>query len=335
MRMRRSAFTIVELLVVISIIVVLAGLLLPAVQVARESARRASCANNMTQLGKAAIMYNTDKQFLPASRSFPKASPPYDVPDSWNTPTDYIGWTQALLPYIERNDLDDTFRSAIVSGAWSATTVPNAKDLIRVKLGVYQCPSDTTDRSLLNEEKLSYAVNAGREDNLAPNAGQPFDYPANGVFNNRIQGELPVFPRIFRTRLEDVSRADGATNTILFAENIDCVDWLNAETEAHNGVVWLNQYDPNFTTNFPGLNNDAGQNAVPDIYHARPSSRHPGGFQITMADGSVKFIAESIDYSVYCRLMTSEGKKYQEPGLATQDVNVYNMQVVPLNETDY
>jgi prepilin-type N-terminal cleavage/methylation domain-containing protein len=324
MRTRRTAFTLVELLVVIAIIGVLAALLLPAVQMAREVARRMSCSNNLANLGKAVVMYNTDKQFLPPSRSFPTGV----SVASWNTPANYIGWPQHLLPYLEQRVLEDQFRNAIQTGS----TVPAARDAIRVKVGVFQCGSDTTDRAtLFADEKLSYAANVGREDNI-PSVAQPlFDYSANGCLDNRIKGTAPVIPRVNKTRLDDISGRDGTTNTILFAENVDCITWLDCPEEQYNGVVWF----PDPTAVPIPLNEGAGTTTTPTIGHGRPSSKHPGGFQICLADGSVRFVAESIDYTVYMRLMSSNGKKYQEPTDGTVVPAVFAIQTTPLNEESY
>ena len=209
--------------------------------------------------------------------------------------------------------------------------------IIGGRLTILQCPSDTTDDDL--EERYSYAVNTGCVDNTSPNAGMPFDFAANGCLDNRIKGATDAFP-IFKTTTGDIARGDGASNTILFAENIDLIDWRIVPFEANVGVVWG---DPTAVT--VPLNQSAGNEpspltpvpGPPDVNYARPSSEHPGGFQVGMVDGSVRFLAENIDYTVYCRLMSSHGSKYQIPGvgqpLPTDPILL--MQRNPVRESDF
>jgi prepilin-type processing-associated H-X9-DG protein len=330
MRLRRSAFTVVEMLVVISIIVVLAGLLLPAIQAAREVARRTSCSNNLTNLGKATIEYEVSKGFLPASRSFPSASPPYVTPASW-TQGNYVSWAHALLESL-RPDLNAELKRQVQAG--------NAVSTVFGKLSILQCPSDSTDDD--DESRSSYGCNGGRQDNhpspppvVPPQAntyvaGFPFDWPANGCLDNRIKGTADNF-RTFKTSAADVTRLDGATNTFLFLENVNMFRWNEPADEYQVAVLWRDPInDPP-----PFAFNQDVTDGPPDLNHARPASEHPSGFNVCMVDGSVKFMSETLDYGVYCRLMSMHGVKYQEPGTNIVVPAVLNIQSTRLNETDF
>jgi prepilin-type N-terminal cleavage/methylation domain-containing protein len=328
MKSRRSAFTIVEMLVVISIIVVLAGLLLPAVQAAREAARRAQCSNNLRNLGLAVRQFETSKLFLPPSRSFPSIGPPYVKPDNWDTDFNLVAsWVHFILPELDQRSLADTMRSTLQS-------VPGTPIMSAAggKLSILICPSDSTNDD--TDSILSYGCNSGRSDVFNPPF--PFDWPANGALTTRIKGRLDTFPEPAKSATADFR--DGTTNTILFAENIDLFSWQIANTEYDVGVVWtIDTTNPSFLPLNIGAGDDASYPAGPtDEFHARPSSEHPGGFDFCMADGSVKFVAEAIDYTVFCRLMTSNGPKYDEPGAKNAQIPaVQAMQRTPLNETDF
>jgi len=310
-------FTLVEMLVVISIIVVLAGLLLPAVQAAREAARRIQCANNLKQLGIAAKSFETSKTFMPPARSFPALGLPYTKPPLWDSDSSggsgtgvsdlHQSWVHSMLPELDRRDMADAMRTAL-----QANPLLPVASAIGGRLNVVVCPSDSSNDDV--ESLLSYGCNTGMPD--VPNSTYPFDWPANGGLNTRLKGRNDTFPEPPKTRSDEAK--DGQSNTILFAENIDLFDWRIATSEPAVGVVWLNYFDSTVQSNFPGLNRDAGDDSTypgnPDIWHARPSSDHPGGFNFCMMDGSTKFVAENIDPWVYARLMTSNGAKYKEPG---------------------
>ena len=317
---RPRGFTVVEMLVVISIIAVLMALLLPAVQAARETARRGSCTNNMYQLSKAIISYDSSKDLLPASRAYislPVTSP-YVKPDNWYTePGQYINWVHAILEQLGRNDLKEQLENAATGGPWSPP-----------KLGVVLCPSDISTGGI--DHRLSYGCNAGREDTSSPTAAQGFDWPDNGMFDNRLKGRttppLPASPdthKVHKTRLGDISNGDGATNTIMLAENANLTSWSVTPTEYHVGVVWWpvdnladnasNYIDPVAGDVMMNLNQGL-TDTVFDRRYARPASYHPTGFNVAMADGSVRFMGSAVQYTVYCRLMSSAGSKTREPG---------------------
>src|SRR5262245_6177139 len=116
-RSARAAFTVVEMLVVISIIAVMMALLLPAVQAARESGRRLSCGNNLKNLSLAVTQFETSKQQLPPSIAFAPLSPTLYTtkPASWNTPTDIVNWIYFILPNIEQKGVQDQMNSYITS----------------------------------------------------------------------------------------------------------------------------------------------------------------------------------------------------------------------------
>jgi prepilin-type N-terminal cleavage/methylation domain-containing protein len=338
-------FTLVEMLVVISIIVVLAGLLLPAVQAAREAARRAQCSNNLRQLGIAVRSHETSKTHLPASRSFPALGLPYLKPTTWKPDSDgstasvldsdlHQSWVHTLLPELDRRDMADQMRVYLQADpGLPANPTRLVADATGGKLTVLYCPSDSTNDD--TESLLSYACNAGRVD--APNTTYPFDWFANGCFEPRLKGRSDTFPEPIKSTSDQAK--DGQSNTILFAENIGLFDWRIATNEFEVGVVWLDYTDATVQSSFPGLNRDAGDDSTyptgPDVWHARPSSGHPGGFMFCMMDGSTKFVAENIDYTVYARLMTSNGAKYYEPGTKNQNPTILADQRNPIRDSEY
>src|SRR3954469_9749705 len=105
---RHTAFTLVEMLVVISIIAVLAALLLPAINMAREMARRASCSNNLKNLALAVQQFDQARNFMPASRTFWGDSGYQSstfMPSTYKTPASTLTWVHEILPYIEKQDV--------------------------------------------------------------------------------------------------------------------------------------------------------------------------------------------------------------------------------------
>jgi prepilin-type N-terminal cleavage/methylation domain-containing protein len=363
---RTRAFTLVEMLVVIAIIAVLAALLLPAIQMAREAARRAQCSNNMRNLHLAMLQFDQAKGQLPGSRTFwndarYKAT---FLPPTWQTSgaaQHALTWVHEILPYLEQKQMRDLVEQMLQDPAVSTKDVR----LITGKLNVVFCPSDEIDDSLspitqLPYSQLSYGVNSGVPDNIVPPPlvqQTGYDWAQNGMLVNRMKGanlavELQKIPSPTLQRV-----VDGASNTILFAENSDLEEWNFAPTEFHVGVVWdddlvngprqlLNKYptglNPPNVKPAPYADIVAANGGNPNslIPYARPLSNHPTGFMVTFGDGRTKFISESIGYNVYARLMTSEGGKYMPAGV--MDVPPFPIstpmrviQKTPLADGDY
>jgi len=336
---RHGAFTLVEMLVVISIIVVLAGLLLPAVQAAREAARRATCSNNLKNICTAAIDYQTSKQALPPGRTYPPLGPPYGKPADYRVPQHYESWVHAILPSI-RPDLDSELKARLGSGGVVASVFG--------PIAILKCPSDTTDDD--EPSPLSYACNLGRQDNyldpafnVPPQANtydttpsHPFDWPANGCFDNRIKGTADPHP-VFKTGTPEISLADGTTNTLMFVENVNLFRWNEPGNEYQVGVIWRHPAEVRqFAFNADIID------GPPDIEHAQPNSEHPTVFMAAMADGSIRTMSEALDYLVYCRLMSMHGVKCLEPGTSIQDPAIVDptppftgIQQQRLNESDF
>ncbi|MDX1945540.1 MAG: DUF1559 domain-containing protein [Pirellulaceae bacterium] len=340
MSLRKSrGFTVVEMLVVIAIIVLLMGLLMPAVQAARETSRRMSCGNNLRQLGIGVTDYEISKQMLPPSRSFPNVGPPlYSKPNNWNSNTNYVTWVHSILESIGKRDVYELVQAN-----------PGSVSSVGGGIQVLVCPSDQTDLTTI--EKLSYACNGGRNDNTNPAAGLAFDWPANGVFDNRIKGGMDAH-KTDKSSLADVSRSDGAANTIMLAENLDLQRWNVAPNESDACIVW---YPVTSLGGSPGIGSETANwpNSLPPVSpsteaglnrslkgvtlglnQARPSSQHPQGFMVAFCDGRTQFVAESIEYSVYCRLMTSSGKLTKTPG-ANSSSPTPGWQTTTLSEDSY
>lgn len=289
MRTKKSAFTLVELLVVIAIIGVLVALLLPAVQAAREAARRTSCFNNMKQIGLALHNYHdTHKTFpmgwigLEAGTNRPHA----DGVPGW-------GWAAFVLPFVEQE------RLAANDVRWTLPILDAANQAARETfVSVFRCPSDTPG---------DQAFMLGRQGNPTASLVRLASASYVGVHGTSELGDcagLPVgtqcrsdgtFYHLSATRFADI--LDGTSNTLAVGERaarFGFSTWVGAiqgGDEAFARILGTADHAPN-----------SAQGHLDDF-----SSEHPGGTNFVLADGSVRLIAETVDLSVFRAYATRAG----------------------------
>lgn len=330
----RRGFTLVELLVVITIIAMLAGLLLPAIQNARNAGRRTQCLNNMKQVATAVLNYESAKQ---------------KIPGSWAT-VNQVGtanqltfnWVALLLPYLERNDIYTTITGSSSGAAVLGTAPPQVSTLL--------CPSNPPQNLLAGMSPLSYVANCGREDSSSPSSSLPLDYPDNGVFlNYQNTNNGTAAAASAAQTLSFISKWDGTSNTLMLTENVEqFVAWYNngitsettTNSEATLGVLWWGLTDGlsstgALNTGYYGLNqNRFVPGSVANIVYARPASMHPGGVNAAMCDGSATFLSQDIQYRVWCLLMTPRGNNARNPtdgsGGSANLAKVYPLSASPL-----
>lgn len=283
---KRLAFTLVEVLVVISIIGVLAAMLLPAVNAARESARRSQCMHNQRELAGGIIQYTLSKN--------PNRFPGSFIPNPGGGQP--WPWLAGIMPNIGQQPVADQLFSN-----------PNLA-AHQIYIDMLICPSRTVS-SLPNP--LSYVGNFGREDGVTA----PFDLKANGIFHNQSLGLTN--PNTVIVDLTYVTSHDGTEQTLLLSENLDVKQWTASSFEYEQGMLW---FPPPPTI---GLNRDAGIGML-DLAHARPSSKHPGGFVVAYCNERVGFLKDEIDYTVYIKLMTPNGQSANPPSsniISSQELN--------------
>ena len=298
----RTAFTLVELLVVIAIIGILVGLLLPAVQAAREAARRMQCSNNLKQLGLALHNYHDTHKRMPfgsGGTTPPSGSPGYSA-------------VSLMLPYIEQAPLYNTidFRRPL-------TDPVNAAARLQV-VPVFLCPSD--------------------KENPQPQSGGAINYMGNkgSLHWWSDPSQTGIFLHSKSLRFADIT--DGTSNTSAFAERL--------LTDGNNGVidlqsdVFLGSGDPanpdeaiqmcyatdatNLANQFPLFMGAPWMNGQHTYMHVDvpnrrscgfypfkasmpASSRHTGGVNMTLCDGSVRFVAQTIELQLWRAIGTRSG----------------------------
>ncbi len=318
---RRSAFTLIELLVVIAIIAILIALLLPAVQQAREAARRTQCKNNLKQIGLALHNYHD------VYNKFPPGS-------FWNNPHVGNNYQQGsllahLLPYVEQANMFSQIpfsNPPLPSRNVNEAVLPSGQ-LMRVAFKVpgYVCPSDTAGTNyngrgtVQNYAGSKGASNAGSPAGGNPNATGPLCADLYLSFRKGTGGGSGVSGPFHRNGRSDSMRdcIDGLSNTIYVGEvRPECSNhiqqgWL----EANNGQGMASTLYP---INLDTCSADAStgcrwRNNWTNEFGFR--SRHVGGAQFLLGDGAVRFISENIDHEAYNRLgAKADGLTVTVPG---------------------
>jgi prepilin-type N-terminal cleavage/methylation domain-containing protein len=314
----RLAFTLIELLVVIAIIAVLVALLLPAVQQAREAARRSQCKNNLKQLGLALHNYQEARGVLPPSRiamgQVGWGGPAQGGPTWYQNAS---GWTM-VLPQLDQAPLYNNynFNSAAswstVYGAYSTSNIAYDASqnwpVVSTKLPVFLCPSDPNPLYYPSAGTQYYSTSATQPGGMRTNYDFNVwygDYYYQGYeFTGNIETTRAVFAANGSTKIEDIK--DGSSNTLMVTETIRNV-WNGVPPAwGHSGHVQVGvALDMSWT---PGINLWVYP-GYPQSYQvgrlcnwASAGSLHTGGCHGLMGDGSVRFLNQSINYTTLTRL---------------------------------
>ncbi|MEE2641047.1 MAG: DUF1559 domain-containing protein [Planctomycetota bacterium] len=271
---KNKGFTLVELLVVIAIIGILLALLLPAVQAAREAARRTQCANNLKQVSLAVHNYHD------TLKKFPYAS-------IWRTK--YYSAFTAILPYVENQNIFDQY-----DGRFSAFHPTNG--IIGQEIPTFLCPAMARNREIYpmrgeTGAMSSYAVNVG--------TNNAWYGPNNGAFRYDTDPET----------IKLASFLDGTSNTLLVGEldfGLRNYYWRGLEEVRWGVTQWGIGYPGYSIATTQGIyNSDYLINGYDEFMTFR--SDHPTGCNFAMADGAVRFIPETIDKVVLDASATTRG----------------------------
>ena len=331
-RSRRGAFTLVELLVVIAIIGILVALLLPAVQAAREAARRSQCQNKLRQLAVGIINYETTYKSLP----------PGGITDGPCCGTrSGAGWTIFILPFIEEGALYDKYDFTEPNeGIDIDMDGLNNKDVRETNVVAYDCPTDEetdlNDRTASGPAGLSmynrgsYRGNAGL---CTVESGAFWDSPNQGnkAFAHE-RGPLPGVGRMLNnpwipnpvempnppwtirspTSLKEIT--DGTTSTVLLGEKSHTGTSVEARRRRTFWAYTYTSYQRSLTfLQTRSIISDydrcvkIGGPFGDDPCKRSWGSLHPGGLSVALCDGSVQFIPESVDIFVFGAMSTIAG----------------------------
>lgn len=307
-RVVRRAFTLVELLVVIAIIGVLVALLLPAVQSARESARRMQCSNHMKQLALAMHNHHDLRGYFPHGT--------YNLLDNTgSTPPPYSGkydrrcWMHDVQPYLEQGNLHDEFVSHVETGA-SALGFPK----LDVVLYTLMCPSDPLRPKLHTFWGGIGTPTQGFSGNLIVCAGNDYFNAGGPANSDKLNG---IFFAVSKVRIADIT--DGTANTSMVSELILTRDTTSHDIRgryhnpAHGGVLFSTRLPPN--NSVPDQFNWCSSTPMPrapciwtgtDMF-VSVRSYHRGLVNMALADGSVRTVSNFVDRNIFKAIGSRDG----------------------------
>lgn len=290
---QRHGFSLVELLVVVTIIGILIALLLPAVQAARESARRTQCSNNLKQLGIATHNFHDTYRFLP----------PAFIGDNSDTPDGWATWGAIMLPYIEGGNQ---------YALWdvSKRNVLQQPQAYQTQISTYSCPSyrqpvlSISDFATPGGSLSDYAASFGTEALYTNSNGALIpNYPDIDQTGPIVQWKLLSWRG--ETRLADIT--DGLSNTTLFGEKHirpKSLRGKNEDRSVFSGVRNTHRRMMGISPNGnlrPLLTPDV---QTPSVANSSFGSPHPGVCQFVFCDGSVKPLSILADLQTLSNLVT-------------------------------
>jgi type II secretory pathway pseudopilin PulG len=299
---------LVELLVVIAIIGVLVALLLPAVQAAREAARRTKCKNNMRQLGLAAHMYADTQQMIPPGLVAFSPSAGYGG---------YAGQGTGifLLPYIEQSNLYDRYNHN------KGFDHDDNQAIVNTPINVYTCPSAPGGNRTMATDNAFASSFGGQPAQNGDNTAAMTDYNgirwANDINGNSVVGLMghiwnfgPPVPYTLDNPSRFSSCTDGLSNTILYYEQVGRpTKYVNGkpqgeitDLQARWSAPWAFSFGIDLKTCSPDGSTQNGPCLMNCNSEWQPYSFHAGGVHITLADGSGRFLSETVSAPVFSAL---------------------------------
>jgi prepilin-type N-terminal cleavage/methylation domain-containing protein/prepilin-type processing-associated H-X9-DG protein len=333
-----AGFTLIELLVVISIIAVLIALLLPAVQAAREAARRSQCTNNLKQIGLALHNYHTANNSFPMGTTKQLLAPGSMTMYQWNT------WSihAQLLPYLEQNPIYNSINFCFPPED-SAIGQAISNTVMLVKINAFLCPSDSkAGTAFINSYYGSMGSSVGYitqtqssglfAQQTAKSIAAVTDGTSNSVaFSERLVGNPNQFDHFPGNGMDNVSAGSGLWWALDAQSNLSgfqlSLNACNAAWQANintsscynsageywawgsPGMTLFNTLVPPASTQYPwnSCRTGCGGCGTDSSNIVNATSRHPGGCNVMMADGSVRFVKSSLNMQTWMQLGTIDG----------------------------
>jgi len=359
---QRLGFTLVELLVVITIIGMLVGLLMPAVQAAREQARRNTCSSQQKNLALAVQQYEATNGCFPGYLN--RLGP--NMPTSGTSMQLEASWLVVITPHLDRMDLYNVWSQGMTL---QVTNGISQDDQRRRNWKFVTCPSAPPVLNGPTDTPLGYCVNAGLRDyhryNLNLNSTAITGFENFGVFAYRgvrqVSGQWVPWD-FGKVTLDFISSKDGASNTLMLSENANQVDnvnyqgwgavhgtteyryitnyrksaFSNSRCSAMEELTFVWDFDATNSTTYINnwINKDIRRTTSPNNW-ARPSSFHGSGVVAAFCDGHVIFLRQDITPQVLWQLMTPYGARAYYTSSAAWPNGIKTGITQPLSDSDY